>query len=471
MIVDILFILLILFIINIIRSNKQLIICVGRYPSGVNGVITKLYGRNFFKRKIFAKFYFFCSSYLNFKDMATFPSNNRIYLSTPEFEGKELKYIENAFQAKQVATHGAFIQEFECRIKEKFGAEEVVALNSGTSAIHIALMLLGVKGGDEVICQTLTFVASANPIVYLGGIPVFVDSERDTWNICPQFLEEAILDRIRKGKLPKAIIMVNLFGMPAKTHEILEIAGRYGIPVLEDAAESIGSKISGQYCGTLGDIGVFSFNGNKVITTGGGGVMITPNLHWSRKARHLSTQAKDNFPYYHHSEIGYNYKMNNIAAGIGLAQLETLEEKIRKRRQNFEYYRAILTNSEGISFLDEPAGSFSNRWLTTVLIDPELAFITRDLAMELMAESNIEARPVWKPMHLQPIFRQRPYYGENVAADLFSKGLCLPSGGSLERADLDRVIGCLMPFYEKCTADYAMINKLDWIKRRRFSES
>ena len=381
--------------------------------------------------------------------MATFPSNNRIYLSTPEFNGKELEYIENAFRAKQVATHGAFIQEFESRIKEMFGAENVVALNSGTSAIHLALMLMGVKDGDEVICQTLTFVASANPIVYLRGKPVFVDSERETWNICPQFLEEAILDRIRKGKLPKAIIMVNLFGMPAKVHEILEVAGRYGIPVLEDAAESIGSKIGRRHCGTFGDIGVFSFNGNKVITTGGGGVMITSDVNWSRKARHLSTQAKDNFPYYHHSEIGYNYKMNNIAAGIGLAQLETLAEKIGKRRQNFEYYKAILSKVQGISLLDEPVGCFSNRWLTTVLIDPELAFLTRDLVMALMEENNIESRPVWKPMHLQPIFQQTPYYGENVAADLFSRGLCLPSGSGLEREDLNRVIKCLTPFYEE----------------------
>lgn len=379
--------------------------------------------------------------------MTTFPSNKRIYLSAPEFNGKELEYIEKAFLARQVATHGAFIQEFEGRIREKFGAQEVVALNSGTSAIHMALVLLGVEEGDEVICQSLTFVASANPIVYLGGKPVFVDSERETWNICPQFLEEAILDRIRKGKLPKAIIVVNLFGMPAKTHEILEVAGRYGIPVLEDAAESIGSKIGGQYCGTFGDIGVFSFNGNKVITTGGGGVMITTNLNWSRKARHLSTQAKDNFPYYHHSEIGYNYKMNNITAGIGLAQLETLEEKIRKRRRNFEYYRAMLTENQGISFLDEPVGSFSNRWLTTMLIDSELASVTRDLVMEVMEEKNIESRPVWKPMHLQPIFQQNPYYGEGVAADLFSKGLCLPSGGALQREDLDRVIECVTPFY------------------------
>lgn len=377
------------------------------------------------------------------------PSPKRIFLSNPEFDGKELRYIQEALLAGQIATSGNFIAEFENKLEDKFGGGSVVALNSGTSAIHLALVLLGVGRGDVVICQSLTFAASANPIVYLGAQPIFVDSEEDTWNICPELLEEAILESLSKGKLPKAIITVNLFGMPAKMPAVIAIAKRYGIPVLEDAAESVGSRIEGQFCGTFGDIGIYSFNGNKVITTGGGGAIVTMNLQWSKKARHLATQAKDDYPYYEHSEIGYNYKMNNVAAGIGLAQMDCVDERVQKRRAIFAHYQAELSDLPGISFLLEPEGFYSNRWLSTVRIDPRQAGFDSDTLRKALEENNIESRPVWKPMHLQPVFRSSPFYGGNVAEDLFRNGLCLPSSSSLCKEGLDRILFSFYSLYHK----------------------
>lgn len=373
----------------------------------------------------------------------------RIYLSKQEFDGNELRYVQEAFMADNIATSGSFIKEFEEKLEERFDGGNVVALNSGTSAIHLALILLGIKRGDEVICQSLTFAASANPIVYLDARPIFVDSEKDTWNMCPQLLEEAILDRISKGRLPKAIIPVNLFGMPAKLPEITEVAFRYGIPVLEDAAESLGSKIGGKYCGTFGDIGIFSFNGNKVITTGGGGAIVTENVKWTKKARHLSTQAKDRQPHYEHSAIGYNYKMNNLAAGIGIAQLEGLESQIQKRRAVFLQYRRELETIPGISFLEEPKEYFSNRWLTTLLIDPKRAGFDKDAVRLALERQNIESRPIWKPMNLQPVFQHALYYGGTVAADLFEQGICLPSSGSLSGEDIERVRECFHMLHQE----------------------
>jgi dTDP-4-amino-4,6-dideoxygalactose transaminase len=299
-----------------------------------------------------------------------------------------------------------------------------------------------------VICQSLTFAASANPIVYLGAQPVFVDSESETWNICPHLLEEIILDRISKGKLPKAIVTVNLFGMPAKMQEIILVANRYGIPVLEDAAESLGAKINNRYCGTFGDIGIFSFNGNKIITTGGGGALVTANNKWAKNARHLATQAKDDCPHYEHSAIGYNYRMNNIAAGIGLAQLGCLEERIVQRRRIFRYYQNALKNMPGISFLQELPGYFSNRWLTTLLIDPVDAGFDQDTLRIFLENHNIESKPIWKPMHLQPVYSQAPYYGGGIAEGLFAKGLCLPSSSNLTIQEMDRVIECLMLLHQ-----------------------
>lgn len=377
------------------------------------------------------------------------PPSHRINLSNPEFDGNELRYIHEAFQAGQIATSGAFIPQFEQKLEEGLGEGCIVALNSGTSAIHLALLLLGVEKGDEVICQTLTFAASANPIVYLGAKPIFVDSEKQTWNICPHLLEETILDRISKGKLPKAIISVNLFGMPCQMTEIMEIAQRYGIPVVEDAAESLGSKIYGQHCGTMADIGVFSFNGNKVITTGGGGAIHTSNLKWAKRARFLSTQSKDNFPHYEHSEIGYNYKMNNIAAGIGIAQLDILHRCIRKRREIYHSYETALKGLPGISFLTEPEGYFSNRWLSTLLINPlEAGFDTNELRV-FLDKQNIECRPVWKPMHLQPVYRQAMYYGGTIAESLFVQGICLPSSSHLSHQERERILECFQFMYQR----------------------
>lgn len=381
--------------------------------------------------------------------MVISPPAKRLFLSSPEFDGKELFHIQEALSAGHIATTGSFIAEFENKLEEKCGGGRVTAMNSGTSAIHLALILLGVGVGDEVLCQSLTFTASANPIVYLGARPVFVDSEKKTWNICPELLEEAILERMSKGKRPKAIVVVNLFGMPAQMPAVMGIAGRYGIPVLEDAAESLGSKINGQFCGTFGDIGIYSFNGNKVITTGGGGALVTANLQWAKKARHLSTQAKDNYPYYEHSEIGYNYKMNNMAAGIGLAQLDRVDERIQKRRAIFDHYRRELKDIPGVSFLSEPEGYFSNRWLTAVGIDPEKAGFDAETLRLALEQNNIESRPVWKPMHLQPVFQSSPNYGGSVASSLFEKGLCLPSSSSLNKEDLDRVLFSFFSLHHK----------------------
>lgn len=377
------------------------------------------------------------------------PPQKRIFLSSPEFDGKELFHIQEALQAGQIATSGNFITEFENKLEEICGGGRVTALNSGTSAIHLALILLGVGPGDEVICQSLTFTASANPIVYLGAKPIFVDSEKKTWNLCPELLEEAILDRISKGKFPKAIIAVNLFGMPAQLPAIMEVAARYGAPVLEDAAESLGSGIEGQCCGTFGDIGIYSFNGNKVITTGGGGALVTSNLQWAKKARHLSTQAKDNYPYYEHSEIGYNYKMNNLAAAIGLAQLDRVDERVQKRRAIFDHYRQGLENMPGITFLPEPEGYYSNRWLTAVTIDPDKAGFDAEAVRLDLEQNNIESRHVWKPMHLQPVFQSSPAYGGSVASSLFEGGLCLPSGSKLNKEDLDRVLFSFFTLHHK----------------------
>lgn len=381
--------------------------------------------------------------------MAILPPRKRIFLSSPEFDGKEIFHIQEALQAEQIATSGSFIQEFEDKLEGMCGGGRVTVLNSGTSAIHLALVLLGIGPGDEVICQSLTFTASANPIVYLGAKPIFVDSEKETWNLCPKLLEETILDRISKGKFPKAIIAVTLFGMPAQMPAIKQVAEQYGIPILEDAAASLGSRIDERCCGTFGDIGVYSFNGNKVITTGGGGALITTNLQWAKKARHLSTQAKDNYPYYEHSEIGYNYKMNNLAAAIGLAQLNRVDERVQRRRAIFEHYRQGLKSMPGITFLLEPEGYYSNRWLTAVIIDPdETGFDAETLRLDL-EQNNIESRQVWKPMHLQPVFKSCPTYGGHVASSLFKDGLCLPSGSKLSKDDLDRVLFSFFTLHHK----------------------
>ena len=366
--------------------------------------------------------------------------NSKIWLSSPHMGENELKYIHNAFNTNWIAPLGPHVDGFEKDIETFTGNKmKAAALSSGTAAIHLALIILGVKAGDEVICQSMTFSASANPIIYQGATPVFVDSEENTWNISPDFLEEAIKDRIQKGKKPKAIIAVHLYGMPADMERIMDIAARYEIPVIEDAAEALGSKYKGQPAGSFGDINIFSFNGNKIITTSGGGAMVSANEDYIKKARFLSTQAQDPAPHYQHSQIGYNYRMSNICAGIGRGQMEVLPERVLQRRANFEFYAAAFEGVEGIDCHAEPDEKYySNFWLTTVLIDHE-DFTREDIRLALMAD-NIDCRPLWKPMHLQPVFAGAPYYGSNVSEKLFEKGLCLPSGSNLTNDDLKRIV-------------------------------
>jgi dTDP-4-amino-4,6-dideoxygalactose transaminase len=356
--------------------------------------------------------------------------------------GNERQFVKEAFDTNWVAPLGPNVNGFEDDLSAFLnGGSHVAALSAGTAAIHLALILLGVKAGDEVICQSMTFSASANPIRYLGATPVLIDSETDTWNMDPEVLEEAIKARIAKGKKPKAIIPVHLYGMPARIEEILSVARKYEIPVVEDAAEAIGSSIKGVKCGTFGDIGVLSFNGNKIITTSGGGALISKDEQLVKKATFLATQARDPAPHYQHSHIGYNYRLSNICAGIGRGQMEVLTERIEQRRKNFSFYEDELSSFGGISFLEELPEFFCNRWLTTILVDPELTggISREDIRLEL-EKDNIESRPLWKPMHLQPVFKDAPYYGSNIAENLFQNGLCLPSGSNLKEEELQRVV-------------------------------
>lgn len=367
-------------------------------------------------------------------------------LSFPVLDGNENHYMQQALNSGLLATTGEFIEKFEHKLSSRMKSHQAVALNSGTSSLHIALILLGISPGDEVICQSFTFCASANPIVYLGGTPIFVDSEEDTWNMSPELLEDAILSRIAQGKKPKAIVVVHLFGMPAKMREIMEISRRYNIPVLEDAAEAVGSLYMGRYCGSLGKIGVFSFNGNKIITTGGGGALISGDAALIERAKHLSTQAKEDMPYYHHLEIGYNFRMNNMAAAIGLAQIEKLSECVAKRQLVNKRYKTLLDGFPGLQFQPELEESNSNCWLTTVLIDETVAgFSNNDLRLVLF-RAGIETRFLWKPLHLQPVFQASPFYGGGIAENLFSKGLCLPSSENLCLEDQKNIVRII----EKC---------------------
>ena len=367
--------------------------------------------------------------------------NPKIFLSTPHMGGHELKYIQEAFEQNWVAPLGPNVDALEQEIENFLGENSYVAvLNSATSAIHLALIILGIRRGDEVICQSFTFSASANPIVYLGAMPIFVDSEPDTWNICPMQLEIAIKDRISKGKKPKAIIAVDLYGMPCQIDEIMDIANRYEIPVIEDSAEALGSSYKGQKCGTFGDISVLSFNGNKIITTSGGGALVCKNKDVKDKAVFLSTQARDEAPHYQHSEIGYNYRMSNICAGIGRGQMEVLYTRIDQRRANHQFYKEIFEDWAGVRLFTEPSSQyFSNHWLSAIVIDEGKAkFDKENLRLELL-RNNIECVPLWKPLHLQPVFANAPYYGANVAEKLFEEGLCLPSGSNLTDEDRERI--------------------------------
>lgn len=371
----------------------------------------------------------------------------KIWLSSPHMSGNELPYIQEAFNSNWVAPLGPNVNGFEFDLQTYLKEDcHVAALASGTSALHLSLILLGVEKGDEVICQSKTFSASANPIVYQGATPIFVDSERETWNMCPVQLEIAIKDRVSKGIKPKAIIAVHLYGMPYKVDEINQVALKYEIPVIEDSAESLGSEYNGRKCGTFGDFSILSFNGNKIITTSGGGALVSKTLKNKEKAVFLATQARDNAPHYLHSQIGYNYRMSNIVAGIGRGQMTVLDSHVAKRRSNHEFYVSVFKNNDNIVFLQEPEGCFSNRWLSCILLKSKS--IREGLRLSLEKE-NIESRPLWKPMHQQPVFKNAPRYLNGVSDELFEKGLCLPSGSNLTDAELDRVVTTINTYFNK----------------------
>ena len=371
----------------------------------------------------------------------------RIWLSSPHTSGKELDFIQDAFKNNWVAPLGPNVDGFEQDLEHfLFPLEEeqrgaVAALSAGTAALHLSLILLGVKAGDKVICQSMTFLATANPIAYQGAEPVFVDSEKDTWNMSSEYLEEAIKDCIQKWKKPKAIIFVDLYGMPAKINEIITIAKKYEIPVVEDAAEALGSVYFGQKCGTFGELSVLSFNGNKIITTSGGGALVCSTKEEADKARFLSTQARDAAPHYQHSNIGYNYRMSNIVAGIGRGQMTVLNDRVEARRANNAFYQKAFAGISGITVHKEPDENFfSNHWLSCILVDPELTKgITREDIRLKLWEYAIETRPLWKPMHLQPIFKDCAFYGDGTSEELFEKGLCLPSGSNLKQEELEQI--------------------------------
>ncbi len=369
----------------------------------------------------------------------------KIWLSSPHMSGNELQYVNEAFATNWIAPLGPNVNAFEKSIEHYLGeSSHVAAVSSGTAAIHLALILLGVTNNDEVICQSKTFSASANPIMYLGAKPIFIDSEKDTWNLCPILLEEAIIDRIAKGKKPKAIIAVHLYGMPYKVTEIHEISKRYNIPVIEDSAEALGSTYNTIKCGTFGDFAILSFNGNKIITTSGGGALITKNETLKDKAVFLATQARDKAVEYLHSHVGYNYRMSNVLAGIGRGQMEVIDQRVNQRRKNFEFYKTELQHIEGITFTGEPEGNFSNRWLSTILTESSKM---RDDLHKTFEKQHIETRPLWKPMHQQPVFADYPKYVNGVSDDLFNRGLCLPSGSNLTEADLERILNCFKSYF------------------------
>jgi dTDP-4-amino-4,6-dideoxygalactose transaminase len=368
-------------------------------------------------------------------------TQTKIWLSSPHMGTNEQRYVQEAFDTNWIAPLGPNVDKFEESIQDYVGKDvHVAALSSGTAAIHLALEILGVSHGDEVICQSFTFSASANPIKYLGANPVFVDSERDTWNMSPILLEKAILDRLENGIKPRAIVAVHLYGMPYKVEEIRKVADSFGIPIVEDSAEALGSTYKGKNCSSFGDIGILSFNGNKIITTSGGGAMTTKSLEIKKKAVFLATQARDNAPHYQHSSVGYNYRMSNVLAGIGRGQMEVLSDRVGARRANYEFYRSHLGHLKGIEFMEEPEGFSSNRWLTCILTP---SFETREFLRLALMEEDIESRPLWKPMHLQPVFKEALHFSDGTSEDLFQRGLCLPSGSNLETNDLERIVSLI----------------------------
>ena len=376
--------------------------------------------------------------------------DSKIWLSSPHMGGSEQKFVQEAFDTNWVAPLGPNVQGFEEDLQSYLGeGSQVAALSSGTAALHLGLIILDVQPGDEVICQTFTFSASANPIKYLGAIPIFIDSENDTWNMCPRALEDAIIDRISKGKKPKAIIPVHLYGMPCKMDEIIAISKKYDIAILEDSAESLGSKYKGQKCGTFGEMAALSFNGNKIITTSGGGALVSQDPNQKHQAVFLATQARDQAPHYQHSQVGYNYRMSNICAGIGRGQMEVLDAHIALRRDMNEFYKEYFKDIEGVKVFSEPTEDFySNHWLSAIVINPaNCGGKTSTDLREFLDTHNIESRPLWKPMHLQPVFEDAPYYGTKVAEELFENGLCMPSGSNLNDSDRNRITAALNEFF------------------------
>ena len=375
--------------------------------------------------------------------------NSKIYLSSPHLCGREQEYVQEALDTNWVAPLGPNVNGFEADLQDYNNIPHAAALSSGTAAIHLALVILGVKSGDEVICSTFTFSASANAIVYQNAVPIFVDSERDTWNMCPSLCEEAIIDRINKGKKPKAILLVHLYGMPSKIHDFIALSKKYDIPLIEDSAEAIGASVNGQKMGTFGEFGVYSFNGNKIITTSGGGALVSKDKQKIDKARFLATQARDDAPHFQHSHIGYNYRMSNIVAGIGRGQMTVLDKWVDLRRNINQWYRTLLKDIDFISFQDELDGFFSNYWLTTIYVGSNSHKIDREVIRLHLLEDNIESRPLWKPMHLQPIFKSNPSYLNGVSDDLFKFGLCLPSSSNLTIEQKTRISSKLMSIFNE----------------------
>jgi dTDP-4-amino-4,6-dideoxygalactose transaminase len=365
----------------------------------------------------------------------------KIWLSSPHMGGNEMKYVQEAYDTNWVAPLGPNVTGFEQDLVDYIVEDTKVAcLASGTAALHLALVLADVKQDDEVICQSFTFSASANPIVYQGAKPIFIDSETATWNMCPEALEEAIKDKISIDKKPKAIIVVHLYGMPAKIDQIAALAKKYEIALIEDAAEALGSTYKGQKCGTFGDFGILSFNGNKIITTSGGGALVCKTEEDKQKAIFLATQARDNAPHYQHSQIGYNYRMSNILAGIGRGQMEVLDKHIELRRGMNQFYKELFKGVDGVTVFEEPSQEYhSNHWLSCIVVNEKITGFTKEELRLQMEQDNIESRPLWKPMHLQPVFKAYDYYGDKVAENLFEKGLCLPSGSNLTDSDKERI--------------------------------
>ncbi len=366
-----------------------------------------------------------------------------ILLSPPHMGDRELEFVKQAFDTNWIAPIGPHVDAFEQEFCQIIGADHAAAVSSGTAAIHLALQLIGVESGDEVFCSTLTFAATANPIIYQRAKPVFIDSDHTSWNMNPELLQSALEHRARIGKLPKAVIVVHLYGQSADIDPILQVCNQYGVPLIEDAAESLGATYKGQHPGTFGCIGIYSFNGNKIITTSGGGMLVSNNADLVAKARFLATQARDRAPHYQHSEIGYNYRLSNVLAGIGRGQLCVLSERVAARQRNFEIYASSLGNLPGIEFMPEPDFGRASRWLTCLTIDPEAFGADREQVRNCLSAQQIEARPVWKPLHLQPVFSACEYIGGAVAEDLFRRGLCLPSGSNLTNEDLERVISAI----------------------------